>query len=199
MEKKLITITGIPAIIWGPQTERVYIAVHGKHGNKEEAESLAEKATAKGFQVLSFDLPEHGERAQENYPCVVWNCIRDLHEIGKYATERWESVSLFANSMGAYFSMLAYKDMSLEKSLFLSPILDMERLIRNMMTWSGVTEAGLREKKEIPTSFGETLNWDYYAYIRGIFGTHWCPYDDRSDRTTPFRTGILRSCSHKAK
>ena len=42
----------------------------------------------------------------------------------------------------------------------------MERLIRDMMKWSGVTETELKEKREIRTAFGETLSWEYLRYVR---------------------------------
>ena len=52
------------------------------------------------------------------------------------------------------------------KALFISPVLDMERLILEMMGWAGVSEAELRERGEIPTAFGETLSWRYLCYVR---------------------------------
>ena len=42
----------------------------------------------------------------------------------------------------------------------------MERLILDMMGWAGVTEAELQARREIPTSFGETLSWEYLSYVR---------------------------------
>lgn len=42
----------------------------------------------------------------------------------------------------------------------------MERLIGNMMQWANVTEEELQKKKEIETSFGETLSWEYLSYVR---------------------------------
>lgn len=66
MIKEKLKIKDIPAIIWGKKSDKIYIYVHGKNGSKEEAEMFAEKAVDKGFQVLSFDLPEHGERKNEN-------------------------------------------------------------------------------------------------------------------------------------
>lgn len=173
MKKQSLTINRIPSILWGAPSEHLYIAVHGKHGNKEEAERLAEKAGASGFQTLSFDLPEHGGRTDK--PCTARNCVAELQAIGTYTAERWKKIALFANSIGAYFSLLAYKDTPLEKALFLSPILDMERLIKNMMKWSGVTEEELRTKGEIPTQFGETLSWPYYSYVRENPVAVWTP------------------------
>lgn len=87
MEKEFVKIENIPAILWGRKADSIYIYVYGKNANKEEANIFAEKAVKKGFQVLSFDLPEHGERTSENYPCVVWNGVRDL-SIGE--TLNWD-------------------------------------------------------------------------------------------------------------
>ena len=166
MEKEQLRIDNIPAILWGAKTESIYIYVHGKNASKEEASSFAEKAVTNGFQVLSFDLPEHGERVNENYPCMVWNGVRDLSIIGAYIQQRWDSIYLFGCSLGAYFSLLAYKELPLNKCLFLSPILDMERLIKNMMTWFGISERVLKEQSEVATPMGETLYWDYYCYAK---------------------------------
>ena len=166
MKKETIKIERIPAILWGDKSNRIYIYIHGKLSSKEEAEGFAEIAIPKGYQVLSFDLPEHGDRANENYPCMVWNGVCDLEIIGNHVRQNWSDISLCGNSLGAYFSLLAYKDFPFRKCLFLSPILDMERLIKNMMKWSGVSERELKEKHEIATSMGETLYWDYFCYVR---------------------------------
>ena len=40
---------------------------------------------------------------------------------------------------------------------FISPVVDMEQLILNMMSWADVTEKELEEKGVIPTSFGEEI------------------------------------------
>lgn len=161
-----IKIDDIPAILWGKPSDRVYIFVHGKLSCKEEAQGFAEIATKRNYQVFSFDLPEHGERKSERYPCNVWNGVRDLHTVWSYVKQHWSSIHLYANSLGAYFSLLAYKDYSMESCLFLSPILDMERLIQNMMEWFGVSEEVLKEKKTVPTPMGETLDWEYYCFVR---------------------------------
>ena len=57
-------------------------------------------------------------------------------------------------------------DKKIEKAYFISPVVDMENLIGNMMLWANVAEDKLREQKEIQTSFGETLSWDYLCYVR---------------------------------
>ena len=82
------------------------------------------------------------------------------------ARRQYEHITLLANSIGAYFSMLALPDRALDRALFVSPVLDMERLILDMMGWAGVSEQALREQGEIPTDFGETLSWAYLCYVR---------------------------------
>ena len=166
MEKGVLKIDDIPAIMWGEKSDSIYIHVHGKMSSKDEAESFAEKAVPKGYQVLSFDLPEHGDRKGEDYPCMVWNGVHDLGVIKDYVQRRWKNICIYGSSLGAYFILLAYKDLAASKCLFLSPILDMERLIQNMMKWFGISEQLLKEKREIPTPMSETLYWDYYCFVR---------------------------------
>lgn len=62
--------------------------------------------------------------------------------------------------------MLALQDRPIEKALLISPVLDMERLILDMMSWAGVSEAELQARGEIATSFGQTLSWKYLVYVR---------------------------------
>ena len=50
--------------------------------------------------------------------------------------------------------------------MLISPIVDMERLVIDMMTWANVSEEELSIKKEIETPFGETLSWEYLSYVR---------------------------------
>ena len=60
----------------------------------------------------------------------------------------------------------ALSDQQIDQAYFISPVVNMERLIDDMMIWANVTEDKLKEKKEIQTTFGETLSWDYLCYVR---------------------------------
>lgn len=171
MKTQKFMLDDIPAILWGEDSNRVYVHVHGKMSRKEYAESFAAIAETKGYQTLSFDLPEHGERTDPKR-CDVCDGVSDLRTISDYAFANWERVSLYACSIGAYFSLNAYNTVPFEKALFQSPIVDMERLVKNMMLWSGVTESELESKKEIPSPV-DTLRWDYYQYIISHPITQW--------------------------
>ena len=54
----------------------------------------------------------------------------------------------------------------IRRAYFISPIVDMEQLILNMMSWANVTEKELEEKSVIATAFGEDLSWNYLCYVR---------------------------------
>ncbi|MDD2619824.1 MAG: alpha/beta hydrolase [Syntrophomonadaceae bacterium] len=167
MIRNNLNIEGIPAILWGEPSDKLFIAVHGNMSSKDDEVIVifAEGAIDRGYQVLSFDLPEHGDR-KGGYPCKVQNCVSDLTAIMKYAHTISSSISLFACSMGVYFSLLAYRDLQLEKCLFLSPVLNMERIISHMMSCSNVSEDRLKIENEIETPIGHTLYWDYYFYVK---------------------------------
>lgn len=206
MIKQSLKIENIPAILWGNKSDKLFIAVHGNMSNKSDAVivEFVESAVAKGYQVLSFDLPEHGDRKSENYTCKVQNCVHDLNVIMSYAKSISNSISLFACSMGAYFSLLSYKEDSLKQCLFLSPVVNMERVINNMMTWFNVSENRLKEEKEISTPIGQKLYWDYYYYVKEHPIVNWnkktsilygseddiCEFDVISDFTKDFHCDL---------
>ena len=92
-------IQKIPAIVWGRESKDAYIYVHGKMSRKEEAEEFAKIAETKGYQTISFDLPEHGEREVGTYCFDIWNGKNDLSQIAEYAFGRWENLSLYEVSV----------------------------------------------------------------------------------------------------
>jgi len=168
MQTTSIKIEDIPAILWGGPSDRLFIAVHGHMSSKTDRviELLAEAAARKGYRTLSFDLPEHGDRKLESRPCTTENCVADLSAAVNHGLSLSKDISLFGCSMGAYFSLLACGDIALRQALFLSPVVDMERLIRRMMAAIDVSESRLEREKRIPTPFGQTLDWDYYSYVK---------------------------------
>lgn len=164
MKQEFFKINAIPAVLYGQDSRQVYLFLHGKCGRKEEAEAFAKIACPKGYQVLSIDLPQHGAREETQDEFYPWVVVPELRTVMRYAQKRWSSVSIRANSIGAYFAMLAFEEV--EKALFVSPVVDMQKLILDMMLWAGVKEYQLQEKGEIPTKFGETLSWQYLTYVR---------------------------------
>ena len=166
MKTQKLEISGIPALLYGKESRKVYLYVHGKMGCKEEALAFAEQTCPAGYQVLAVDLPEHGERRESSEKLLPWVTVPELKAVYSYAAERWKKVSLRATSIGAWFSMLALQEKALRRALFVSPIVDMEDLIGRMMQQANVTEEQLKAAGEIPTTFGETLSWPYLCWVR---------------------------------
>ena len=54
--------------------------------------------------------------------------------------------------------MSALTEQQIAQAIFISPVVNMEKLIMDMMMWANVTEEELRIKKEISTEFGEKDN-----------------------------------------
>ncbi|NOH51149.1 alpha/beta hydrolase [Vibrio rotiferianus] len=194
MNKKYLLIDNIPAIIWGEESNKIFIAIHGNKSSKEDSviEIFSQVAVKNGYQVLSFDLPQHGERKSEDILCKVENCVQDLNSVLHYAKTLSNDISLFACSIGAYFSLLTYKNESIAQSLFLSPLVDMISLINNMMLSFNISNEELEFKKEILTPIGETLYWDYYCYVKENPIVEWKSktsilYGDK-DNITDFKT-----------
>lgn len=130
------------------------IYVHGKGGSADEAGHY--EKLFPGCEVIGFDYrattPEEAEGEFLRF----------------FAGRRAEcdSLTLIANSIGAFFSMSSGIEKLVDRAYFISPIVDMERLICDMMRWADVTERELEARAEIPTNFGETLSWDYLCYVR---------------------------------
>ena len=130
------------------------IHVHGKGGNADEA--LHYKSLLPDADVLGFDYKAE----------TPWDAKKEFPVYFDSVAVDYDEVTLIANSIGAFFSMNALADKPVKQAYFISPIVNMEKLICDMMTWAGVSEKELREKKTVPTNFGEMLSWEYLCYVR---------------------------------
>lgn len=165
VKKEEFMIGHIPSILWGEASPKVFLYVHGQGGNREEASFLASIVCKMGWQVLSFDLPQHGSRAGGAESFDPWHAMPELREILAYAKAQFAHISLYAVSIGAYFSLLSFAKEAFSGCLFLSPVVDMKALIQKMMTQAQVSEERLRLEKEIPTADGAVLSWKYWRFV----------------------------------
>ena len=101
MQTEQLDLGGIPALVWGPPSDGAVVAVHGNLSHKADTpiQLLAEAASARALQVLSFDLPGHGGRKDEPAPCRIQVCVPELKAVMGYAKKRWAHVGLFACSL----------------------------------------------------------------------------------------------------
>ena len=111
-------------------------------------------------------FPDHEISGLDYQTFTPWETGKEIRGAVETLYAGYESITLVANSIGAYFSMHAGIDRMIRKAYFISPIVDMEQLILNMMSWANVTEKELEENKVIATAFGEDLSWDYLCYVR---------------------------------
>ena len=131
------------------------IYIHGQGGKAEEANRY-KKFLGDEYDVIGFDY-------KSKFP---WEAKEEFPKCFNSITHRYSDVFLIANSIGAYYSMLSLADSPIKKAMFISPIVDMEKLILNMLARSNVTEEELHKEKVIETSFGESLSWEYLSYVR---------------------------------
>ena len=135
-------------------SERAVIYIHGKGGSATESEhyeSLFPDCEVTGLDYHTF---------------TPWETGKEIREAVADMKTRYGHIILIANSIGAFFSMNAGIEDMIQQAYFISPIVDMEQLITNMMTLTNVTEQELMTAGLIHTEVGEDLSWDYLCYVR---------------------------------
>ena len=133
---------------------KTVLYIHGKGGNASESthyERLFPDCKVIGLDYKTFS---------------PWETGKEIHKSVTSLITEAESIILITNSIGAFFSMNANLNGLIEKAYFISPVVNMEKLICDMMKWANVTEAELEQRKIIPTDFGEELSWEYLCYVR---------------------------------
>ena len=128
--------------------------VHGRAGSASEAEKYAPLFPGRAVAGLDYKT------------FSPWETGREVRAAAEELRERYDGLILVANSIGAYFSMNAELEGLVERAYFISPVVDMKKLIVGLMAAAGVTEAELEARGVIPTDFGEDLSWEYYSYVR---------------------------------
>lgn len=134
--------------------QTLVIYIHGKGGNVKEA---------KHYQSILSDSVVTGFDYKSQTPYEAKAEFSNLYDV---YSKGYKRVILVANSIGAYLAMNALAEKKIYKALFISPIVDMERLIKDMMKRSDITEAELEKKREIITKFGKKILWEYLSYVR---------------------------------
>ena len=133
---------------------KAILYIHGKGGSA--AESAHYRSLFPAYEVLGLDYKS----------LRPWETGKEIRDAVEKLTSGYGGVTLIANSIGAFFSMHAGIDRLIERACFISPVVDMERLIGAMMARAQVSEAELEARGVIPTASGEELSWEYLRYVR---------------------------------
>ena len=145
------------------------IYIHGKDGNSNETDHY-KKFLNDEYRIIGFDY-----KSQLPFADIA---------------SKYNEIVLIGNSIGAYFSLISLSENFIKKAMFISPIVDMENLILNMMKRAGGSEEELKLKKVISTPFGELLSWEYLSYVRNNPITWNVPSSilyGKNDVITPFK------------
>ena len=134
--------------------KKLAIYIHGKGGTADEAEHF--RPLFAGSDVVGLDYEARNP----------WEADAEFPQLFDACSRGYDEVILMANSIGAFFAMSSLGNKRIAKALFVSPVVNMEKLITDMIKWAGVTEEELESKGEIPTEWGETLSWEYLSYVR---------------------------------
>lgn len=134
--------------------KKCLVYIHGKGGSVDEAEHY--KPLFAGYEVIGFDY-----QAQ-----MPWEAKSEFATFFSNLSAEYEEIVLMANSIGAFFAMHSLQNIPITEAYFISPIADMENLIKNMMLRANVTEVELQQKETVSTEFGETLSWEYLSWVR---------------------------------
>lgn len=134
--------------------KKLILYIHGKGGNA--AECAHYRPLFPGYDVLGLDYQAF----------TPWETAGEIRDAVQRLRNDYLDITLIANSIGAYFSMNAGIGPLIDRAFFISPIVDMEQLIADMMGWANVTEAQLKAQGVITTAFGEELSWAYLSYVR---------------------------------
>ena len=170
--------------------KNLIIYVPGTDGSAQEAEH---------YKTL---FPSHEVIGLYYRSKTPWEAKKEFPAFFTEQRSRYDHITLVANNIGAYFALSSLDETLIDRAYFISPIVDMEKLICNMMQWSNVTEEELAEKREIVTDFGETLSWDYLCYVRQ-YPISWkvptCILYGENDNLTSLETVAAFAKRHQAE
>lgn len=134
--------------------KELVIYIHGKGGSAMEAEHFR------------FAFPESDVIGLEYAAAPPLKVASELRTSSDELFSRYPSVTLIANSIGAYYAMRAFPNVPFKRALFISPIVDMERMILDMLEREGILEEELRKAGFVKSSDGEVISWEQLSYER---------------------------------
>lgn len=159
------TLDGIPALRWGRPGGRAVVGVHGQFSNKLDPvmARCGEVIASRGGQLIVFDLPAHGDR-QDDKAFNAMVASPEIRAFARLARSQSTEVGLLASSVGAYFALCDTPVGTFERAWLVSPLIDLEYYIRDVMTEYSVTDEQLEAETVIDTPRA-MLEWPYLRFV----------------------------------
>ena len=128
--------------------------IHGLYGSQEEVKYIIEKS--RYIDVVGLEY-------QDGNPWEVKDKIRD--EFIKL-TKDYKQVVVVANSIGAFYTYTYLDDLKIDQAYFISPVVDMVQIIKDLMLANDISEDDLKLAHTIICSNGQTLNYEFYQFVQ---------------------------------
>jgi pimeloyl-ACP methyl ester carboxylesterase len=134
--------------------DKALVYIHGKGGTASASEYF--KPLFPKYDTYGFDYKSENP----------WDAETEYKEYFEKLSKEYASITVIASSLGAYFLMISGVNDMIQKAFFVSPIVNMERLIKDMMARANVSDEELENKKIIQLSEYEILSWEYLSWVR---------------------------------
>ena len=133
--------------------ESCFVYIHGLYGNSEEINFYS--FLANKYDVIGLDY-------EDGNPWEVKDKI--IHEFSKIS-KRYKNVYLIANSIGAFYAYRYLSSFKIKKAFFISPLVNMRKIIDKMMKKNGITLEKFKNEKIIVLENGQTISFDFYQSL----------------------------------
>lgn len=162
------------------------LALHGFCGDMESSviTRLAERMTAHGLAVVTFNFPGHGTSDADEYFSLM-NCRNDMLTVIKYAERKYQEIpftAVFATSFGGYVTLHNLDEIPLNTKIILrAPAVNMkssfEKFVNDMDSFqiNDFETIGFNRKLNVPYRFYTELENNYildYDFDRAMMIIH---------------------------
>ena len=165
IQPEALVLDGVPALRWGGPGGRAVVGVHGQFGDKRDPvmARCAEVIASHGDHLITFDLPTHGER-RDGTAFTAMAASGEVRSFVQLAREEATEVSLLAISVGAYVALCDMPSRTFERAWLVSPLLDLERYVRDVMSACSVTDERLEAETVVDTPRA-SLSWPDLCFL----------------------------------
>ena len=175
MKTEQLFIENTPAVLYGEPSDTLWLFVHGQFWLQGRSPAVCRNQWLRTHRFCPSTCLESRQRQNRNEEFAPWTAAPELTRVMALRKSNTGARQTCARpASGAYFARLAFA--APEKALFVSPIVDMERLICDRICTAGITEQILRRARHVSRKGRDMLSWDYLCWVRAHPAKDWyCP------------------------